>query len=148
MRVYLAGPITGLSYKEVVGWRKKAYHKIEEWGHVALSPMRGKEYLKDEQEINAMYEDDKPMSTTQGIYGRDSFDVQHCDVLFVNLIGTERVSIGTVMEIQMGRDYGKYVLLVMEKGNIHEHPFVLEASSIRVESIEEGLRVLKHLLSA
>lgn len=146
MRVYLAGPITGLNFKEATNWRRQTARVIQSLGHAAVSPMRGKDYLKQEDEILSDYEDDHPMSTAKGIYGRDSFDVQHCNVLFVNLVGAEKVSIGTVMEIQMGRCYGKYVLLCMEEGNVHDHPFVTEAASIIVRSVEEGIGILKHLL--
>jgi nucleoside 2-deoxyribosyltransferase len=113
MRVYLAGPITGLTHGEATNWRKNMAYFLTRMGHTAVSPMRGKDYLvNDGLPIESAYEA-IPMSSAKGIYGRDSFDVAHCDILFVNLIGAKQVSIGTVMEIQMGRCLGKYVLVCM-----------------------------------
>jgi len=145
MRVYLAGPIKGLTYAEAVAWREIATFRVELWGHEVANPMRGKGYLKDAGLIDTSHRSEV-MSTAKGIYGRDSFDIQHSDVLFVNLVKAPEVSIGTVMEVQMGKDYGKYVLLCTEPGGIHDHPFVTEASSIVAETIEDGLGILKHLL--
>jgi len=46
MKVYLAGPITGLSYEKAVDWRRYAQIVLLEEGDiVAVSPMRSKDYL-------------------------------------------------------------------------------------------------------
>jgi hypothetical protein len=63
-----------------------------------LSPLRGKEFLKQERELKgsyAMY----PLSTDKGITFRDHWHVKRCDLVLANLAGATRVSIGTVMEI-------------------------------------------------
>ena len=37
--VYLAGPITGLTYEECVGWRERAKEELAKAGITAYSPM-------------------------------------------------------------------------------------------------------------
>ena len=54
--LYCAGPITGLSYDESTDWRAYVASKLPENIH-AVSPMRGKTYLKAQKEIKASYED-------------------------------------------------------------------------------------------
>lgn len=144
MRVYLAGPISGKSYDAATDWRNGVAEDLRSMGHVCSSPMRGKEYLSKEHVLRREYSK-FPMSTAQGIYRRDTFDVDHCDVLLAYLLEAEEVSIGTVMEIQRGYDKGKYVLVVMKPGSIHDHAFVKMAASLVVGSLSEALEVI-HVL--
>lgn len=143
MKVYLAGPITGCSYKGAVDWREAIAEELLALGLRCASPMRGKDYLARKRNIKAMYEREEfPLSTREGIFGRDTFDVANCEILLANLVGADRVSLGTVMEIQRGFDYDRYVLVVMEKGNVHDHPFVHQAASLVVSSLEEAVHTL------
>lgn len=144
MRVYLAGPIRGLSYKDCTDWREYYAEKVREMGHVPLSPMRGKEFLSRVRKIKGEYPD-HPMSSGRGIYGRDCFDVRHCEVTLARLLDAEEASIGTCMEIQRAHDHGRYALVVMEKNNVHRHPFIEQAASLVVETDEEALEVLEIL---
>jgi hypothetical protein len=146
LKLYLVGPIRGLSYKGATDWRTRWTEALMEMGYHIASPMRGKEILKGEKRIKESYED-LPMSSSKGIYGRDCFDVSQCEVLVANLLHAKEASIGSVMEIQRGRDLAKYVLVVMEKGSVHDHPFVREAASLVVHSEEEAFEVLRHLIA-
>lgn len=141
MRVYLAGPIRGLTYEQATEWRVDAEQNLTSLGHTSATPMRGKEALKTRGKITNSYEE-FPMSSEAGIYGRDIFDIASCDVLLANLLNTKEVSIGTAMEIQAARDRGKYVLVVMEDDNPHNHPFVRRAASLVVKDMDMALDVL------
>ena len=44
--VYLAGPITGLTYDGATDWRAYAKARLAKFGIQAVSPMRAKEFLK------------------------------------------------------------------------------------------------------
>lgn len=155
--VYLAGPITGLSYGGCTDWRKYACEKLSTAGVVGVSPLRAKEYLRNEQAIGDSYED-IALSTARAITTRDRFDCMRADVLLVNLLGAERVSIGTVMEIAWADAVRVPVVLVMEpsaeentglvpsKGNVHEHAMIRECVGFRVQTLDEGLNVVKAIL--
>ena len=109
--------------------------------------MRHKDYLLDRTDIKDTYED-KVLSSQRGIFARDTWDTRRCDATFVNFLGAETVSIGTVMEISWAWAFHRPVVLVMEKeGNIHEHEMVREACPFRVETIEEGIDVLGALFN-
>ena len=49
--VYLAGPITGLTFDGCTDWREYAKKSLAEAGIDGLSPMRAKDYLKYACEI-------------------------------------------------------------------------------------------------
>lgn len=144
--VYLAGPITGLSYEGAVDWRESAIAELAKAGICGLSPMRAKAYLSKELSIAADYPK-LSLSCAKGITTRDRWDCQRADVVLVNLRDADRVSIGTVMELGWGDAYGVPIVLIMEpNGNLHDHPMVREVAGFTVGTLEEGLAVVRALL--
>jgi hypothetical protein len=95
--VYLAGPITGCTYTGCTDWRSYAKNILSVAGITGLDPMRGKDYLLNEKSLGNDYP--HPLSCPRGIMTRDYWDCTRCDVLLVNFLGAEKVSIGTVMKL-------------------------------------------------
>lgn len=153
MLVYLAGPITGLSYEGCTDWRQKAIEHLGAFGIQGLSPLRGKEYLKHETDISDNYDHSETaliaaMSGQRGIYARDKFDCHRADIVLVNMLGAKRVSIGTVMEIAWAASNNIPVVLIMEaEGNIHEHSMLREACAFRVDNLDDGLHITVAILA-
>jgi hypothetical protein len=147
--VYLAGAITGLSFRGATSWReyvKKALEpSIKTW-----SPLRGKEYLAGIDNLSGTFEEYGKLSclsTSKGILTRDSFDATHCDVLFVNLLGTTEKSAGTIMEIAWSWLSRIPIVCAMEKAdNPHEHGMITEAIGYRVTSLDEAIHVTRAIL--
>jgi len=146
MIVYLAGPITGLSYSDATDWRVYAKDYLAECKVDTLNPLRHKDYLAGSKAIAASYER-HPMSTSRGIMTRDYFDVSRCDLVLANLLGADTVSIGTVMELAWAYQRRIPTVVVCEDGNPHEHPMVLEAASYRVMTLAEGLEITARFLA-
>ena len=145
MSVYAAGPITGTSYSEATDWRFRVKESLAP-DIDCFSPLRGKSYLMNETSIADSYED-SILSSQRKIFARDSFDCLRCDALFVNLLGAERVSIGTVMEIAWMWGYRKPIVLVMEKdGNLHNHAMIREACPFQVDDLDTGIALMRSLL--
>lgn len=143
--VYLAGPITGLSFEGATDWRNDVSERLGAVGIDAYSPLRAKAYLKGVKEIADHY-DDYVLSCRKGITNRDRFDVSRCDVLFVNLIGSTKASIGTAIELGWADALRKPIILCMEEGNVHDHAMVNEVSGFVVRTLDEGVAVAKALL--
>lgn len=175
--IYLAGPITGLDWKSATQWRKYLIEKFKDAStgrinYIALSPLRGKEYLENETDIKDSYEDYR-MSTPKAITERDLNDVRRSDLIIVNFIGAERVSIGTVLEIGAAKALNVPIILVIEdptevpianesitlsdnqttnvtylttKKNMHDHSMIRESSSIIASNIDEAYEFAIHLL--
>jgi nucleoside 2-deoxyribosyltransferase len=138
-KVYLAGPITGLTFDTATDWRVSMRSKV---GHMSggriecYSPLRSKGYLAEVGTIEDSYED-HPLSSQRGIMTRDRFDVMSSDLVMVNFLGTGRVSIGTVMEIAWADMLRKPIVMAIEEsGNLHDHSMVREAAGYRVESLD------------
>ena len=143
--IYMAGPITGLDWETVVGWR--AAVKTALGAHIdCFSPLRGKDYLSDETDIKDSYTTNL-MSTQRGILARDHYDATKRSLLFVNLLGAKRVSIGTVMEIAWAHEAGVPIVLVMEEtGNVHDHSMIREACPLTVRDLAAGIELTRHIL--
>jgi nucleoside 2-deoxyribosyltransferase len=155
--VYLCGPIAGLTYREVTVYYETVACLLPRW-IVPVSPMRFKHFLEFDSHGQIM---DKAVLTSvekggqqaqltspRGIVRRDSFDVHRVDAVLANLLGTQRVSIGSMFEIAWAYRANIPVVLVMEpEGNVHDHPFVTEAAGFRASSLREGVELLKNILS-
>lgn len=153
--VYLAGPISGCTWDEATDWRDEVRNQLLRSGIKAVSPLRAKVYLREcTAPIKDHYDDNDidsaaftNMSTARGITTRDRFDCLNTNVLFVNLLGAERVSIGTCMEIAWADARRIPSVIVMEKnGNLHDHAMINECTGFRVSSIREGIEIVKAIL--
>ena len=171
--VYLAGPLTGLTYRDARhGWREE-FAKMLPAHILPLSPMRGKDSLMGEVDIQGdpdMYPSNA-LCSASGIVTRDRNDVKNCDVMVACFLGmTERKSsIGTCVEFGWADAYRKPVIMVIEddpngsytdsdgitrtivnsgkKANIHLHAFLTEIAGYRVNNLEEAAEIVRCLLA-
>lgn len=148
--VYLAGPITGLSYGEATDWRQHAKAKLAQHGIRGLDPMRCKSYLKHVAEFTAdgdKYKDLGAFSSNRGIMTRDRFDATRCALLLVNFLGAERVSIGTCMEIAWADAHRIPIICAIEaEGNPHDHGMISEAIGFRVDNLDLAIEIAVGIL--
>lgn len=145
LKMYLAGPITGCSYKACTDWREYVTDQLPELE--CLSPMRAKKYLEGNANISKCYEGDnwfkKAMSSGKGIMARDRWDCKRCDILFVNFAGASSVSIGTCMEVAWC-DGKKPIVAVLDEW--HDHAMIKEAVTHPAPSLEQAVEIVKALL--
>lgn len=153
-KVYLAGGISNLSFDESVGWREYAKQYLAydgsygETGIVGYSPMRAKDYLAGKGVLSGRPEayDDYILSSAKGIMARDSWDCRTSDLIFANLLGLEKASIGTCLEIGMAYALNKPLVVIMEESNVHQHPMVNTAAGWITDDLDYGLDLVKAIL--
>lgn len=173
--IYLAGPITNLSWQEATEWRKYMIDKFMDASkngkyYISLSPLRGKEYLSSENDIKDQYTQHK-MSTQKVITRRDLNDVKRSDLIIVNLLNTSRISIGTILEIGAAAILNIPIILIMEEAkssllvsedaskklvlsdksddilkNVHDHSMVRESATLVCETLDEAFNFAIHFL--
>ena len=144
MRIYCCKPISGASADEVFGYYEGMEALLGRMGYEVETPMHGKDVLRCEKEFRAQGYG-SPLSTNHAIYNRDRWMVRRADVVYANLCGASRVSIGSVMEMAVASELGKHVVLAVESGNVHEHAFVLEAADVVYGTHEEAVGYLGRL---
>ena len=154
--VYLAGPIQGLTLADSDGWRSQAVAMFAKYAIQTCSPLRGKGALKDVGVITDVYPDKGVFFGDHSIFTRDVWDVRRCDLVLANfataprdlwrqesggdvLTPAERVSVGTAMEVMLAWELGKYVVSIVAPDSAYQHPFIREASSVVVPTLEKGL---------
>ncbi len=145
MRIYMAGPISGCEFDECTYWRN-CFAGLMPESVQCLSPMRGKNFLKEKGVIDGSYESEGPFATRRGIMTRDFFDCTRADVVVANLLKTKTVSIGTCMEIAWAFQTRTPLIAIMEEENIHVHPMILEAIGFRTTTISEAAFICKTIL--
>ena len=153
--VYLAGPVLGLTFSDSDEWRTKATALFGKYGVQTCSPLRGKSALKSVGVIT----DVNPEGIFLGdhaIFTRDVFDVRRCDLVLANfatapndlwredqsggvMLPAERISVGTAMEVMLAWALGKYVVSIVALDSAYQHPFLREASSVVVPTLEKGI---------
>lgn len=151
--VYLAGPITGLTYDEGNDWREVVIRDLEDVGITAWSPLRAKHFLREIGVLDSAGTPDSayiglnPLSEPKGIMTRDRFDTMKSDVVLMNLLGATRVSIGTMIEAGWADAARVPLVIAMEDDNIHRHAMLNEAAGFIVPTLEEAVAVVKAVLT-
>ncbi len=101
MKVYLAGPINGMSDEMAKSWRGTAREMLEKRGLEILDPMVRDYRGKEELNIEALVEQDKR-------------DIDEADAILANVW---KVSAGTSMEIFYAWSLGKPVITLITPGS-------------------------------
>jgi len=143
MKIYLGGSISGASGDEVFGDFEGRRDSLAPYYEV-LSPLVGKGQIRTELEYRA-HGYGHPLANNHAIIERDRWMVSLADVVYINLMSAERVSIGSMMELAWAHHMGKHSIVAMPKDGLHMHAFVLEAADVVYHSDEEAIAYLVEL---
>jgi hypothetical protein len=146
MKIYCVAPISGLAPADVFRYYNDTKAELTGLGYDVLIPMYGKGRRKTEStNFEAEGVTDFPLSTDHAIFTRDRWMVGMADVLFADLTGTTKVSIGSVMELAWGSMLNKHIVLVLPENNVHKHAFVLQAASVIYNNRADAVDYLRAL---
>lgn len=146
-RIYLCGPITGLSYGEARnGWRAEFASYIDQSLIDLFSPMRQEGHLSEVQSI-----EHKPyagvLSSAKGIVAKDLLDVKRATLVVANFRGAKIHSIGSICEVAWTYILGNPCIGIFEPaGNVHDRFFLTEQIQFRVETVREAAEHAKSIL--
>jgi nucleoside 2-deoxyribosyltransferase len=155
-KVYLSGPITGLTYEDArYGWRQAVADAIENGRTTILSPMRHEGHLAEmktamsEEALRKFQQTNNHFfSQPKMIVAKDLLDIDESTIVFVNFLGAKVVSKGTIGEIGYAYAKGKTIITVMEQeGNPNDGPFTREMSDTVLDNLGDAILVVKSLLS-
>ena len=144
-KVYLAGPITGLTFGEANGWREEATFKLAVEDIDALNPLRGKEHLAG---VGPLPND---FDGGHEAVEQDLEDIREAEVVLANFANAREISAGTMAELGYAYAACVPVISVVPRGNPHDHIFVRHMShSVRRgldEAIDDVVYYLEHFWS-
>ena len=142
MKLYLAGPITGLTYQEATGWRNQVREALpDDWK--VLDPMRGKSHLRGMGALAANF--DSGMDAVS----RDLQDIRSADVVLAHFAASDAqtgVSLGTSCEIGYAFALGKPVVAVVRRNTPYDHIFIDHMCTV-VRSTEGAIQAIKRLMN-
>lgn len=144
MIVYLAHPITGLSYDDVHQYYETLRLVLKNAGFDVIHPMTGKGYLRTEMEFSP-HGYGNPVSTNHAIVERDQWMVEQADLVLVDLVGATQRSIGCISELAWAHLLRKHTIVAMEDGNVHQHAFIIEMADVLFPTLEEAIAYMKKL---
>lgn len=150
--VYLAGPITGLTYDDGQDWREYAKLKLDAFGIDGFSPLRAKQHLRalgvldNAGTPDSAYLGLNALSEPAGITARDRFDCTGRDMVLVNFLGATAVSIGTCIELGWADGARRPLVIAMEEDNIHRHAMVNSVAGFIVPTLPDALKICKAVL--
>jgi nucleoside 2-deoxyribosyltransferase len=156
MRVYLAGPITGLTFSIANAWRQRvvdsSYPSIE-----FLNPLR-----YDRDDLETFQHRSAAFDGLKNIVRRNYHDVQRSDVIlacFENCAPTN-ISLGSVYELAWGYALRKPTIAVIpgltEESSMeaardmaqrpstsYNHPYLKEAVDYLTDNLDEAIKILR-----
>lgn len=148
-RVYLCGPITGLSAADAAGgWRHYAAEYLAPWDVETISPMRGKVGILPPSAVleSGNYASPHPLLADKAILKRDRNDVRTCDAVLAVFTNAPRVSVGSMVELGWADAWDKPVVAVLDP--LHDHLFTRQIAAVECRTLDEALQALVLLLNA
>ena len=148
----MAGPIKGKTHSESESWRDHVKAALHDYPIDCYSPLRAKDFLRNYGKIGMgglgtdTYDHEGPLATARGIMSRDHYDCSNADLVLCNLLGATEISMGTCMEIAWCYSYRIPLVVCIEKGNVHDHPMIREATNFQCDNLDEGIRLVKTIL--
>ena len=149
-KVYLSGPITGLTYAQArFTWRNEFAAMLNP-GITPLSPMRHEGHLAEMGNVG-IEPDNLPthlFSHPKMIVTKDFLDIDECTIMVVNFLGAVKVSQGTLIEMGYAYARGKTLITIIEpQGNVHNSPFIGTISHVSVPTLKDAAVIVNSLLS-
>jgi nucleoside 2-deoxyribosyltransferase len=150
-KVYLSGPITGLTYWQArYKWRKTFAEMLEGLGGghiVLLSPMRHEGHLAEmKSPIGPETLPSHLFSHPKLIVAKDFLDIEESTLVVVNFLGSTVVSQGTLIEMGYAKRAGKQIIVISDDTDPHNSPFIKELGIV-VRTLEEAAAIVASLLS-
>jgi len=141
--VYCVRPMTGFLLIDIKKYYKYISKKLRGIGYKVYYPLVCEEEMNSTQHIPAQTKSLVPGRTSRAIFSRDKWMVQSADIIYANLLGSTKASIGSCFELAWGHILGKHTVIVMEENNPHRHTFVIESADIIFTDEKNALKYLK-----
>lgn len=129
MKVYLAGPIAGLTLKKALVWRTVTETILNEAGFEVLNPLRGIRF-SPRVKIRSTLDTSDPRRSDKAIVGRGLADIYASDIVLFNFEGVSAVSVGSCVEIGFCHALRKFAVVVLDSGSAYDHSFIREMGPV------------------
>lgn len=142
-KVYLAGPITDMTFSQANDWRDYMVKALAPHGIVGVSPLRC-EPLRD----GATYTPENPdpkFGTARAIGAKNIFDVYNCDMTLAYIPTPPEGKLhswGTICELAGAHFINKQTILVSSDPIVRRHPTVDAMAGWVLDDLDQALEVI------
>lgn len=126
---YLAGPVTNTAWTKARDWRKLVTEELNDAGIEVLDPTRHGLLT-----IDALI--------TEFCYN----DVKRCDVILVNFLDTDRISVGTLLEVGWAYALGKPIVLMSNQDYEWDYGIYKDITKLRSRSLMDGVADVRSVI--
>lgn len=141
--VYLGGPILGATKGEANDWRKDIAATLKAHGIQGVSPLRCEPLVGDT--YAAVY-DDPRFGTARAITSKNVFDVKNCNMMIAYFPDVERISLGTLAEMQWAFAWGNPAIVVSTDPRVMAHPVLTHTAGWLLHSLDDAVDVVVGIL--
>lgn len=145
--IYLAGPMTGLSWEKTLAWREHVEVELgRDWK--ILSPARPQQDQDRTKVLKLQTQENNELNlwdTATGVVASDTFLIDQSDWVLANFLGAEKISVGTVWELGYAYHARKKIIVLMSKEDIHNHPFTRRGVDMFTDDIEQVIEFFKRI---
>lgn len=148
MRIYLSGPMSGLTVETAMSWVTEARDRLTKVGYSCHSPIELETGHLPLDEVIApdSSREGHPLERREVFFHFDHNEVKKADIIYVNVTPLEddQYSLGTDWEMAWGYEFDKMLVLVarMEQAYL-KHPFIKACGAIIFNEQEEALVFLE-----
>lgn len=147
MRIYLSGPISGISRDDIAGWRQRIAGMLP--SHLDVYDPAASPY-----DAALAYEGAESPSTALGrlmhgrlVVDRNKHIILSSDVVLANFLHSDHASIGSIGELFWANAFRIPIVIVREQsGNVHDHAMLNAIASVIASSLEEGCGAVLNIL--
>lgn len=140
-KIYLAGPISHLTYEETSEWRKYVTASLNSL-YRTYDPVNEEEKVRVKEGEKFCDGKNLPQLTLDEIFTRDMFWVKDSDIILANFtLVPPSLGGGTPFELGAAWALGKPIIVVGPKQNIQA--FTLLGSSIHFGTLQEAIDFLE-----
>jgi nucleoside 2-deoxyribosyltransferase len=139
-KIYLAGPISGLTWEESHGWREIMEDLF--FGDT-LNPLLEQDKAELSDQEKSTFSDGKSLGQVADMfYARDTHWVRQCDIVLANFTNVPKTaSTGTAFEVGMALALNKLIVVVGPEENVPL--FVWKSADVRFEDLEGAISFLR-----
>ena len=145
--IYLAGPMSGLTWDEALAWREKVEVELgRDWR--VISPVRPQVEMDRTKIITLQTQKDDELNlwdTATALVATDTFFIDQSDWVLANLLNTKKPSFGTVWELGYAYATRKKIVVLMTPEDAHNHPFTRRGVDIFTPSLEDAIEFFKRI---
>jgi len=150
LSIYISRPISGRPLSDVFADFDVRTEELIRMGYRVLSPMASKDILRQKGGTEAVplgYA--TPTLVPRAILRQDLWMMQQADIVFCDFTGSTAVSVGCCYELAWAYlQPATHTVLVMERGNVHEHAFTVAGADVIFRDTKEAIAYLRCLTSS